>query len=184
MSNSSRLLNKVRNVNHYLNLKFYIELWLKLTKIHRVIQFQQYRWLQPNIAKNTYLRIAAKSEMEKAFYKLMNNSIYGKTCENQAKHTDIPLRTDTEKCERLSCKSQCQVIRIFNDHLVGLNMKKVTITINKPFYAGFVVLELSKPHMFKYVAILIGSLCHCYSSHIGSILFGPDHSIVPLSYVS
>ena len=107
--------------------------------------------------------------MEKEFYKLMNNSIYGKTCENQAKHTDNRLRTDTEKCERLSSKPQCQGIRIFNDHLVGLNMKKVIITINNPFYVGFAVLELSKLNMLKYVARVIGSLCHCYSSHFVSI---------------
>ena len=122
---------------------------MKLSKIHRVIQFQQARWLQPYIAKNTNLRAAAKSEMEKEFFKLMNNSIYGKTCENQAKHTDIRLLTDTTEFQKLSGKPQCQGIRIFNEQLVGLNMKKVTITINKPFYVGFAVLELSKLHMFK-----------------------------------
>ena len=79
--------------------------------------------------------------------------------------------TDTEKCERLSRKPQCQGLRIFNDHLVAVNMKKVTITINKPFYVGFAVLELSKLHMFKYGTILIGSLCHRYSYHFVDILF-------------
>ena len=68
---------------------------MKLTKIHRVIQFQQSRWLQPYIAKNTNLRTVAKSEMEKEFFNLMTNSIYGKTCDNQAKHTDIRILTDT-----------------------------------------------------------------------------------------
>ena len=80
---------------------------------------------------------------------------YGKTCENQAKHTDIRLLADTAECQKLSCKPQCQGIRIFNDHLVGLNLKKFTITINKPFYMGLAVLELSKLHMFKYVTLLI-----------------------------
>ena len=98
--------------------------------------------------------------MEKEFFKLMNNSIYGKSCENQAKHTYIRLLTDIVECLKLSAKPQCQGIRIFNDGLVGLNMKKVTITINKPFYVGFAVLELSKLHMFKYVALHIISLCH------------------------
>ena len=71
------LLNKVHYVTHYLNLKFYIEHGLNLTKIHRVIQFQQSLWLRPYIAKNTRLRTSAKSEMQE-LYKLMNNSIYGK----------------------------------------------------------------------------------------------------------
>ena len=79
--------------------------------------------------------------------------------------------TDTEACEKLSCKPQCQGIRIFNDQLVPLNMTKVTITINKPFYVGFAVLEISKLHMFKYVSIISMSLCHWYSYHYVSISF-------------
>ena len=145
------LLNKLHYVTHYLNLKFYIEHGMKLTKIHRVIQFQQSRWLQPYIAKNTKLRASAKSEMEKEFYKLMNNSIYGKTCENQAKRSDIRLVADPTEFMKLLSKPQCQDVRMFNEFLVALNLKKVQITINKPFYVGFAVLELSKLHMYKYV---------------------------------
>ena len=124
---------------------------MKLTKIHRFIQFQQPRRPQPYIAKNTNLRAAVRSEMEKEFFKLMNNSIYGKTCENHAKHTDIRLLTETAECQKLTSKPQCQGVSIFTDQLVGLNLKQVTITINKLFYVGFAFLELSKLHMFKYV---------------------------------
>ena len=73
------LLNKVRYVTHYRNLKFYIEDGFKLRKIHRVKHFNQSRWLQSSIAKNTNLRTAAKSYKEKEFFKLRNNSISGKT---------------------------------------------------------------------------------------------------------
>ena len=82
----------------------------------------------------------------------MINSIYGKTCENQAKHTDIRLLTDIVECQKLSSKPQCHAVRIFSHYIVCLNLKKVTVTINKPFYVGFAVLELSKLHMFKYAA--------------------------------
>ena len=125
---------------------------MKLTKIHCVLQFQQSRWLQPYTARNTKLRAAAKSEMDKEFIKLINNSIYSKTCEKQAKPTDILLLTDTAECQKLSSKPQCQGVRIINDHLLGLNLKQVTVTINKPFYVWFGVLQHSKLHMFKYVA--------------------------------
>ena len=67
---------------HYLSFKFYMEHGMKLTKIDPVIQFQQLRLLQPYTVKNTNLRAAAKSKMEKDFFKNMNNSIYGKTCDN------------------------------------------------------------------------------------------------------
>ena len=153
------LPNKVNYVTHYLNLKFYIEHGLNLTKIHRVIQFQQSRWLQPYIAKNTNLRAAAKSAMEKEFFKLRHSSSYGKTCENHAKHNDIRLLTETGVFQKLYGKPQCQGIRIFNVHLVGLYLKKVRIRINKPFYVGFAVMELSKLHMFKYGAYFIISIC-------------------------
>ena len=71
------LLMKVTYVTHHLNLKFSIETGLKLSKIHRVLQFQQLRWLQHYIAKNPFVRSAAKSELQKLF-KLMSNSISGK----------------------------------------------------------------------------------------------------------
>ena len=63
--------------------------------------------------------------------------------------------TETEKCEWLSFKPQCQGILIFNEHIGALNMKTVTRIINHPFLVGFAVFILSKIQMFKYVAILI-----------------------------
>ena len=75
--------------------------------------------------------------MKKEFFKPMNNSIYGKTCENHAKHTDIRLRKNTEELKMLSCKPQCQGFRIFDEHLLGRNLNKVLISINKPFYGAF-----------------------------------------------
>ena len=124
---------------------------MQLKKIHRVIRFQQSHWLEPYISKNTKLRAAAKSEMEKEFYKIMNNSIYGKTCENQSKRSDIKLVNDPAEFKKLACKPHCQDVRIFNEQLVGVNLKKVKVMIDKPFYVGFAVLELSKLHMYKYV---------------------------------
>ena len=144
---------------------------MKLSKIHRVIQLQQSRLLRPYISKPTNLRAATKSEMEKPFFKLMSNSIYGKRCQSQGKHPDIRLLTETAECQNLSGKPQCQGIRIFNEHLVGLNLKKVTITINKCFYVGFAVLELSKLHTFKYEAYFIISMCHWFSLPFVSTLF-------------
>ena len=143
------LMAKRKYLCHYLNLRFYLEHGLKLVKVHRALRFKQSRWLSPYIEKNSTLRASAKNDFEKEFFKLMNNSIYGKTCENQKKRTDIRLVTTEKKCKKLVEKPHCLGFRIFEEHLVGIELRKQKVLIDKPFYVGFSVLELSKLHMYR-----------------------------------
>ena len=106
--------------------------------------------MDPYISMNTRMRATAKNDVEKDFHKLMNNAVYGKTCENQRKRIDIHLGNDRVKAAKLVDKPHCLDARLFNEKLVGIEMQKVKMLLTKPSYVGFVVLELSKLHMLKY----------------------------------
>jgi len=69
---------------------------LILVKIRRILEFQQYKWLKPYIYLNTAKRQAAASAFEKDLFKLMNNSVYGKTLQNTRKYKDIRLVVDEQ----------------------------------------------------------------------------------------
>ena len=80
---------KRKYVIHIKAVKQAINHGLVLAKIHRAIEFKQSAWMRENIDFNTRLRTAAKNDFEKDFYKLMNNSVFGKTMENIRKHRNI-----------------------------------------------------------------------------------------------
>ncbi len=144
------LLSRKNYCVHYLNLKFYLEHGMSLEKVHRVLSFEQKPWLAPYIIKNQNLRTNAKNDFEKDQAKLYNNSIYGKTVENQKKHTDIRLVNNERQCKMLIKKPHMMRFKIFDENLAAIELRKTKALINKPFYVGFTVLELSKLHMYRF----------------------------------
>ena len=144
------LLPKDKYACHYRNLQFYLSHGMKLLKVHRVLAFQQSRWLGKYIETNQNLRAAANDEHLKKLYKDMNNSCFGKTCENQRKRSDVRVVTDAQKCKKLIEKPHCKSFRIFTEDVAAVDLSKVTTLINRPFYVSFCVLELSKLHMYRF----------------------------------
>jgi hypothetical protein len=142
--------DKKKMLLHYRNLKFYLQHGLVVTKMHRGIRFKQSKWLELYIRTNTEMRALAKDPVEVKLRKDMNNIIYGKTCENLTKRTDIKLVNTQAECDKLVSKPQCLRFQIFADELVGIESQKVKCVINKPTYVGFAVLELSKLCMYEF----------------------------------
>ena len=88
------LNNKVKYVLHHKSLKQYLDLGLKLTKIHRGVKFNERAWLKDYIQLNTNLRTKGTTDFEKDFFKFMNNNVFGKTMENIRNRIDVRLVTE------------------------------------------------------------------------------------------
>ena len=155
------LSNKEKYVLHYRNLQLYLDLGLKISKVHRVLEFDQSPWLKQYIDYNTEKRKNAKNDFEKDFFKLMNNSVFGTTMENLRKRVDVRLVTDEKKLLNLTSKPTYVSSKIFNENLVAVHKIKETLTLNRPAYVGMCILDLSKTLMYdfhyKYIKKIYGN---------------------------
>ena len=144
------LNDKEKYVSHYRNLQLYLSFGIRIKKIHRGVEFDQSPWLKEYIDFNTEMRKNAKNSFEKDFFKLMNNSVFGKTMENLRKRVNIELVTDEKRLNKLSAKPTYVSSKIFNENLVGVHTKKERLLLDKPSYVGMCILDLSKTHMYDF----------------------------------
>lgn len=150
------LNNKLRYVIHYRNLKQCLAHGLHLNKIHRILKFKQAPWLKSYIDLNTRLRNAADNESDKNLFKLMNNSIYGKTMENVDNRVDVKLLSHWETIGRkfgaeiFVAKPNFKNLAIFSENLVAIQMEKQSIMYDKPVYVGFSILDVSKICIYEF----------------------------------
>ena len=144
------LLNKTKYVLHYRNLQLYLEQGLKLKKVHRVLEFNQSPWLKQYIEYNTNKRMQARKAFEKDFFKLMNNSVFGKTMENLRKRVDVRLVTDHNQCLKMVSKPSFSGSKAFNENLVAVHKIKECLTLDRPAYVGMCILDVSKKLMYDF----------------------------------
>ena len=144
------LHDKTKYVVHYRNLKLYTRLGLKVTKVHRVVEFEQSNWLSKYIELNTNMRKEARNSFEKDFFKLMNNSVFGKTMENTRNRIDMSLVSDPDRLVKLTKLPRFQRTQIINDNLVSVKCLTTSVILNKPIYIGFCILDLSKTLMYEF----------------------------------
>ena len=144
------LFPKEKYVVHLKNLRYYLRNGWILTKVHDILEFKQSDWMEPYIEFNTQKRMQATNKSDKEFFKLMINSVYGKTIENTRKRMKIRIVTNQRDCIKYSSRPTFNNSIIYGTNLIAINEKKFKIKSNKPIYVGFSVLEESKLIMYKY----------------------------------
>ena len=145
--------DKNNYIVHIKNLRFYLEQGMELVSIERAVQFSQKAWLKDWIDLNTNFRKKASNDFEKDYFKLMNNSVFGKTMENVRDRIDIKLAFDEKYFKKYISKPNYKNTVKYGEeeeffHLI--EMSKNSVNLNKPIYAGFSILDLSKLHMYKF----------------------------------
>ena len=145
------LRDKKNYVIHIEALNQALQHGLRLDRIHQVIEFDQLPWLKTYIdLYNTHLRTAATNDFEKDFFKLMNNSVFGKTMENIRKHRNTGLLTTEEKYLCTVMKPNFKSGVLFGENLIGCEMGKIKVAMNKLVYLGQAILDLSKIVMYEF----------------------------------
>ena len=144
------LRDKKNYVIHIQALNQALQHGLRQDGIHQAIEFYQSPWLKTYIDFNTQLRTAATNDFEKDFFKLMNNSVFGKTMENIRKHRNINLVMTEEKYFRTVMKPNFKSGVLYDENLMDCEMGKIKVVMNKPVYLGQVILDLSKIIMYEF----------------------------------
>ena len=122
---------------------------MKITKVHRVLEFDQSPWLKPYIDFNTQCRAAA-TDFEKDFFTLMNCSVFGKNQENLRNRANVELITKEEILKKRITNPKFKRGAEIIETLVAVQSKITTLMLNSPTHVGFSVLEVSKVHMYEF----------------------------------
>ena len=142
--------DKKNYIVHYRLLKFYLRQGMVLRKVYSFIKFKQTKWLKPYIEFNTNQRSKATTDFEKDYFKLMNNSYYGKTCENVRNRVEIELVTKRDKLIKLHNNPRFKDEKRFDENLCAVLKRITNIKFDKPIFIGATVLELSKLLMYEF----------------------------------
>jgi hypothetical protein len=144
------LFDKKNYIAHYRILKIYIKYGLKITKIHKILQFKQKRWLESYVDFNIEQRKKAQNDFEKDYWKLLNNSVFGNFLESIRKRKEYKFVIDPVKLEKLTGKPTFRSSRILYRDLVLIEMQKCPLILDKPIYVGFSILDISKILLYDF----------------------------------
>ena len=143
-------LNNKRNyIVHYRTLKLYLSLGLILQKIHRVLKFRQSMWMVDFVNYNTVKRKEAKDEFTKMYHKNSVNSTFGKCLQSKRLEVDIKLANSKKSAKKLLSRTSLKRWEIFNEDLVGVELAKTNLVLDKPVCTGMTILDEAKRVMYN-----------------------------------
>ena len=122
----------------------------KLKKIHRILKIKQKDQMKPYIDFNTERRKEATSEADKSHFKLFYNTVYRKTMGNLRKRIKIKIVKNSQDFVKYTSRSKCVNWKVFENNQAAIHEKEISLTLNKPIYVGFIVLELIKLEMYNF----------------------------------
>ena len=166
------LRNKSKYLVHYRNVQLHLSLGMKLPKVRRILKFKKSNWLDEYIRFNTDKRENVVSTFEKNFLKLMINSIYGKTMENLRKRIRVRLINNAKDYVKCVSKPNSISQKIFSKNFVAIHQIKPVLTLNKPIYVGFSILDLRELLIYKF------HYEHIKKKIDAKLLFGNTDSLV------
>ena len=135
-------------VLHYLTLKLYIELGLKINKLAKVLKYRQGRWMEPFVDLNTRLRMSARNKFEENFYKIIVASAFGKTMESKlGRKKQEVIRNERELLQTLALGTM-KSFQIIDEEVATVCFTVTSILWDKPMIIGASFLNLSKLIMF------------------------------------
>ena len=147
---SATFYDREKYIIHFKNLKLYLQLGMKLKKIHRVVQFTQKNFIAPFITKCTIERQKASTKFEQDQFKKLANSTYGKTIQNVRNYINVKLHTNIKSLQKAVACHTFKNFVIIDKNLVQTNHFTPTIVHDKPLFVGFTILELSKHFMYDF----------------------------------
>ena len=152
------LIPKTNYEVYYKNLEYYLKLGIKVTKVHKILTFDEKPYLKENIDLNTNLRKNCKNDLEKDLFRLMNNAIFGKSMENVLNRSNIKLiNNDPEKLLKLIKEPNFENLYEITNKLCLVKSKSIKTKFDKPIYMGSVILE-TVPLLFvsrQFVSLLL-----------------------------
>lgn len=146
---SATFLKREKYVVHALNLKLYVKLGMKIEKVHRVLTFEESNFLQEYIDFCTEMRSRSTTSIGSRFWKLMNNSVFGKFIENTSKYIDLIFANDAKRAKKIISNPRFKNYMVINENLVGLTLERTQQEVKQAVAIGFSILEISKELMYR-----------------------------------